>query len=142
MSTYRLEIVTGKKGLETFIWQFFPHLVPTSQSESFCIYACTSVKVFSEMQVQFLENWKEERIIVSYHCSEDGQTVVLKSFLTPVESAEISGYSEEYWRKRAWKGNVPGAIKSGKQWLLPRSFVEQHKKQSREIVDESRGSKQ
>ncbi len=55
---------------------------------------------------------------------------ILKSHLTPVEAEAICGYSEEYLRQQAWRGNVAGAIKSGKQWLLPRrTLVEERKKE-------------
>jgi hypothetical protein len=127
MGTFRLEIVTGNKGLEYFIWDFFPRLVPTAQEESFCIYACSADEPLDEIRQQLLESWVEEEIIVAYKLSESDKPV-LKSHLTPVEAEALSGYSEEYWRQQAWKGNIPGAIKSGKQWLLPRSVVEERKK--------------
>lgn len=44
-------------------------------------------------------------------------------YLTPAEAAQATGTSESHWRNKAAAGKVPGAIKKGKQWLLPRSFV-------------------
>lgn len=45
------------------------------------------------------------------------------TMLTPAEAAEISGMAESTWRNKAASGEVPGAIKKGKQWLLPQSVV-------------------
>jgi len=45
------------------------------------------------------------------------------TMLTPVEVANISGMAESTWRNRAASGDVPGAIKKGKQWLLPQSVL-------------------
>lgn len=41
-------------------------------------------------------------------------------WMTPVEVAAETGTEESVWRKRAARGDVPGAVKKGKQWLLPR----------------------
>lgn len=43
--------------------------------------------------------------------------------LTPAEAAEATGTSESNWRNKAAAGEIPGAIKKGKQWLLPRSVL-------------------
>jgi len=45
------------------------------------------------------------------------------TMLTPVEVASITGTAESTWRNKAASGNVPGAIKKGKQWLLPASVL-------------------
>ncbi len=126
---YRLEIVTAKAGPEPIVWNFFPRLVPTAFSESFCIYACSADEALSQMQISLLDGWIEEAFIVAYNLSENDQPI-LHSHVTPVEAEELSGYSEEYWRQQAWLGKVPGAMKQGKQWLLPRSMVESRKKPS------------
>ncbi len=127
MGMFRLEIVTGREGLEYFIWDFFPRLVPAAQSEHFIIYACSADESLDEIRQQLLDSWIDEEIIVAYKLSESDKPV-LKSYVTPVEAEVISGYSEEYWRQQAWRGNIRGAFKSGKQWLLPRSVVEARKK--------------
>jgi len=44
-------------------------------------------------------------------------------FWTPVEAARITGTAESGWRNRAAAGELPGAMKRGKQWLIPRSQV-------------------
>lgn len=45
------------------------------------------------------------------------------SFVTPVEAAEFTGTVESLWRNRAAAGDIPGAMKKGKQWLLPKSVL-------------------
>lgn len=45
------------------------------------------------------------------------------TLLTPAEAAE-SGMSESYWRNACAAGDVPGAQKRGKQWLIPQSWVQ------------------
>jgi len=39
--------------------------------------------------------------------------------LTPAEVANQTGTAESTWRNKAAAGEIPGAIKLGKQWLLP-----------------------
>lgn len=46
------------------------------------------------------------------------------SLLTPAEAADETDTSESSWRNRAAAGEIPGAFKKGKQWLIPRSAVE------------------
>lgn len=43
--------------------------------------------------------------------------------LTPLEVAAATGTHESNWRNKAAAGEIPGAIKKGKQWLLPRSVL-------------------
>jgi len=43
--------------------------------------------------------------------------------LTPAEAAKQTGTSESYWRNHAAAGNIPGAQKKGKQWLIPRAWI-------------------
>jgi len=43
--------------------------------------------------------------------------------LTPAEVAEITGTADSTWRNKAAAGEIPGAVKKGKQWLLPRSVL-------------------
>lgn len=50
--------------------------------------------------------------------------------VTPAEAAEATNTSESYWRNRAAAGDIPGAYKKGKQWLLPRAAVESKQKTS------------
>jgi excisionase family DNA binding protein len=121
---YRLEIIAERAGLEPFIWRFFPALVPTMQSEHFVVYACSFSEQLDETRKHLLDNWQEEDIIVAYKILEN-DAPMLKSHLTPVEAAEMTGYSEEHWRQLAWRGKIPGAMKKGKQWLLPRAIVEE-----------------
>lgn len=45
------------------------------------------------------------------------------TLLTPVEIADATGTAESTWRNKAAAGKIPGAIKKGKQWLLPRSIL-------------------
>lgn len=44
-------------------------------------------------------------------------------FATPVQVADATHSSESLWRNRAAAGEIPGAIKAGKQWLLPRDVL-------------------
>jgi hypothetical protein len=45
------------------------------------------------------------------------------TMLTPAEVAETTGTSDSQWRNKAAAGDIPGAAKKGKQWLLPRSVL-------------------
>jgi len=48
--------------------------------------------------------------------------------VTPAEAAEMTGFSESHWRNQAAAGDVPGAVKKGKQWLLPATVVKSRTK--------------
>ena len=50
-------------------------------------------------------------------------SVLAELFITPAEAAALTNTAESTWRNRAAAGQVPGAVKKGKQWLLPRSEV-------------------
>lgn len=43
--------------------------------------------------------------------------------VTTGEAARLSGEAESTWRNRAAAGQVPGAEKKGKTWLLPKSMI-------------------
>ncbi len=43
----------------------------------------------------------------------------MQNYLTPVQVAEYTDTSESNWRNKAAAGEIVGAVKSGKQWLLP-----------------------
>lgn len=43
--------------------------------------------------------------------------------LTPAEAAALTNGAESTWRNMAANGELPGAFKKGKQWLIPRSVV-------------------
>lgn len=45
------------------------------------------------------------------------------TMLTPVEVADKTGTAESTWRNKAAAGDIPGAVKKGKQWLLPLSVL-------------------
>lgn len=45
------------------------------------------------------------------------------SLLTPAEAAVLFGGAESSWRNRAASGEIPGAFKKGKQWLIPKSAI-------------------
>lgn len=63
----------------------------------------------------------------------------------PSELAAVTGEGESTWRWRAAEGVVPGAIKKGKQWLLPKTVLivqglltdEQAQQLSGEVYDEA-----
>lgn len=44
-------------------------------------------------------------------------------WLTPAEVAALTDTAESGWRNKAAAGDIPGAVKKGKQWLLPRSIL-------------------
>lgn len=44
-------------------------------------------------------------------------------YLTPLEIADETGTHESGWRNKAAAGEIPGAVKKGKQWLIPRWAV-------------------
>lgn len=43
--------------------------------------------------------------------------------LTPAEIASATGTAESTWRNRAAAGEFPGAVKRGKQWLIPERIL-------------------
>ena len=55
-------------------------------------------------------------LLMAYYSAE-------AEFLTPAEAAERTGTAESTWRNKAAAGKIPGAIKKGKQWLLPVSVL-------------------
>jgi hypothetical protein len=46
--------------------------------------------------------------------------------LTPAEIAEITSTSESSWRNRAAAGELVGAVKRGRQWLIPRAVIKSY----------------
>lgn len=44
-------------------------------------------------------------------------------WFTPAEVASLTGTAESGWRNKAAAGEIPGAIKKGKQWLIPRATL-------------------
>lgn len=50
-------------------------------------------------------------------------TAPVEELLTPVEMAELTGTAESTWRNKASAGQLPGAIKKGKQWLIPQRYA-------------------
>lgn len=44
-------------------------------------------------------------------------------FATPAQVADATGTSESLWRNRSAANEIPGAVKMGKQWLLPRDVL-------------------
>jgi hypothetical protein len=47
----------------------------------------------------------------------------LFGYLTPYEIAMGTDTAESTWRNKAARGELRGAIKKGKQWLIPRSAI-------------------
>lgn len=54
---------------------------------------------------------------------EPRQQPVSLDFVTPGEAAVLTGTAESGWRNRASAGKIPGAVKKGKQWLIPRAAI-------------------
>lgn len=48
------------------------------------------------------------------------------AMLTPAEIAAQTGTNESTWRNKAASGEIAGAVKKGKQWLLPVSVLRSH----------------
>lgn len=44
-------------------------------------------------------------------------------YLTPVQVAEATHTAESTWRNRCASGEILGAVKAGKQWLIPTSSI-------------------
>jgi hypothetical protein len=55
-------------------------------------------------------------MMLAYACASE-------RFVTPAQVAAQTNTSESLWRNRAAAGSIPGAIKAGKQWLLPRDVL-------------------
>jgi Helix-turn-helix domain len=47
-----------------------------------------------------------------------------QTYLTPAQIAEITGTSESNWRNKAAAGEIIGAVKAGKQWLVPKMSLQ------------------
>ena len=45
--------------------------------------------------------------------------LIPRQYATPSEAAAFTGTAESTWRNRAAAGEIPGAVKKGKQWLIP-----------------------
>ncbi len=45
--------------------------------------------------------------------------LIPRQYVTPNEAAAFTGTAESSWRNRAAAGEIPGAVKKGKQWLIP-----------------------
>ena len=45
------------------------------------------------------------------------------TYVTPAEVATATNTAESGWRNKAAAGEIPGAIKKGKQWLLPVAWL-------------------
>lgn len=43
--------------------------------------------------------------------------------MTPAEIAAATGTAESGWRSKAAAGELPGSIKKGKQWLIPKRYA-------------------
>ena len=43
--------------------------------------------------------------------------------MTPAQIAAATGTAESTWRNKAARGEIPGAHKAGKQWLIPRAVL-------------------
>lgn len=73
------------------------------------------------------EVWQGSRIvniqsIAAYDSEDEARDKADEKFgyLTPAEAAEMTGNHESHWRNLCANGQVIGAIKKGKQWLIPR----------------------
>ena len=132
MGKYRLTITTGRHGLDYDAWSVFPRLVPSGQSENSVTYACSNDEPIDEIRLAFLETWKEDGDIIAYSLTENEEAII-RPYLSCSEAEVLSGFSSEYWRQQCWKNQIPGAYKSGKQWYIPRSVVENKRKNVIEI---------
>lgn len=45
-------------------------------------------------------------------------------FVTPAQVSAATGTAESTWRNKAAAGDISGAVKAGKQWLLPKDIME------------------
>ena len=57
-------------------------------------------------------------------------------YLTPNEIADATGTAESGSRNKAAAGEIPGAVKKGKQWLIPRWAVRDVMPQSETDIEQ------
>jgi len=71
--------------------------------------------------------WEDSRILntqieASFPTRDEALNRVdeLFGYLTPYEIAILTDTNESTWRNKAARGELRGAVKKGKQWLIPR----------------------
>ena len=65
------------------------------------------------------EGWEPNEAPAQFEWAVDlGQAA-----MTPAEVAAATGTNESTWRYKIGRGEVPGAVKKGKQWLIPRAWL-------------------
>lgn len=130
---YRLEIVS-KKGPHAMAWDFFPSLVPTAQSNFYTIHAAISPEPLPMMHRGVLEGWIEEGDIFAWTCEEIAGDVMPVGYITTNKAGEITGKSGSHWRNKAAAGDVAGAYKPGKDWLIPVSVIDAYNNKQEKIM--------
>lgn len=63
-----------------------------------------------------------------------------ESMVTPRQAAQMRRVSLSYIYYELWANRIPGAIKAGKEWRIPRDVIEE-KARHRE-VEKAQGSRQ
>lgn len=84
--------------------------------------------VLAEQDVTWLLSW------LSHEPASEASAVVAMLYayasapaetMTPAEIAAATGTAESTWRNKAAAGELAGAVKRGKQWLIPVTAVQQ-----------------
>lgn len=96
------------------IEQFGNLILAISQADERLFYTEDDYRWFVE--VLDADEWWKLALMCAWYSAPDEQ-------LTPSEIAAKTDTNESTWRNKAAFGQVPGAIKKGKQWLLPRSVL-------------------
>ena len=89
-------------------------IMALTQADSRLLYTKDDYQWFIE--VLDADEWWKLALMCAWYSAPDTR-------LTPVEIAEKTGTNESTWRNKAASGEIPGATKKGKQWLLPRSVL-------------------
>lgn len=111
----KLRAVLGKKDSKAFVAQFCRFLAELTESDPRLVYTQEDLAWF----IKIMDSDQAESItalLFAWFSAPD-------EMLTPAEVAGRTGTHESGWRNKAAAGNIPGAIKKGKQWLLPRSVL-------------------
>ena len=78
--------------------------------------ACTEEDYKWFIEVLDVNEWWKLSLLCAWYSAPD-------TMMTPAEVAEATETAESTWRNKAAAGEIPGAFKKGKQWLLPRSVL-------------------
>jgi len=100
---------------DEFVTRFCAFLVTLTTADPRLTYSPEDLNWFiGAMENEY--NYVIVNLLFAYFSAND-------EMLTAPEVAEITDTSESNWRNKAASGEIPGAVKKGKTWLLPRSVL-------------------